>query len=153
MIPHQGLRLWGSGEVSSPTQNNEWQPLTGCACLFSTGDVAVRHNELGLGVLNTLGLAVRRSVPFSFPLVLNCVFTLEEIILRSSLVAPSRVRAPRRLISTTAENGSASVQGVEGLSCLSLKESEVAIMLSKQCVSVTWNQIIRVSNFLAFQVH
>lgn len=29
VFPHQGLRLWGSGEVSGSKQHNEWQLLTG----------------------------------------------------------------------------------------------------------------------------
>lgn len=87
----QGWRLWGSGQVSGCKQHNEWQLLTAWFSLFSAGDIAIQYNELELSVLNTSSLA--REVGHDFPLlVLYCIFILEEIILRSSLVAPCRVK-------------------------------------------------------------
>lgn len=127
----QGWRLWGSGQVSGCKQHDEQQLLTSSFCLFSTGNIAVEYNELGLSVLNASSLASETGYAYRL-LVLNCIFILEEIILRSSLVAPSRGEASVRADSRMArKKWPAFVWGVEGLSCLNRKGSEEAIMLSK----------------------
>lgn len=105
VFPQQGLRLWGTGEASGSKQHNEWQLLAGSVCLFSTGNSAAQHNELGLSMLNTLSFGNEAGcAPSSFfLLVLDCIFILEEIILRFSLVAPSRVKGLWELISAMAK--------------------------------------------------
>lgn len=130
----QGWRLWGSGRVSGCKQYNEWQSLTSSFCLFSTGNIAVQYNELGLRVLNTSSLASEAGNAFPL-LTLNCIFIWEEIMLRSSLMAPSRGKPVWGPIAEWLEKKKkewpAFVQEVEGLSCLNWKGSEEAIMLSK----------------------
>lgn len=86
--------------MSGCKQHDEQQLLTSSFCLLSTGNIAVEYNELGLSVLNASSLASETGYAYRL-LVLNCIFILEEIILRSSLVAPSRgeasVRADSRM--------------------------------------------------------
>lgn len=70
--------------------HNEWQLLTGWLCLFSAGDI--QHNLSWDFVCSTHpAWGVRQAVPFFPSCFQNCVFILEEIIWRSSLVASSRL--------------------------------------------------------------
>lgn len=79
------------GKCQAASSRNEWQLLTSWFSLFSAGDMAGQYNELGLSVLNTSSLA--SEVGHASPLpILYGIFISEEIILRSSLVAPCRVK-------------------------------------------------------------